>query len=835
MIINKKGIILWMSLGLVLAVNLYLRLFPVYFPQLKVQARKIVADMIRQTAIRDIQQKFPGFYPTAMESILRYRIKEYKKMDKAKIKEQENSIYRQLKDRYQDNSGQTYIMELDCWHWGRYVENVVRRGRPGDETLFGKEWDRLMLAPNGYYLQWQQFLYYFSAYLYKFFTLFRPVELYRFLFYLPLFFTTLLLIVLYLFSYRYSGHLGAIISCLLVGLAPMFIPRSCVGWFDKDILNLLFPVLILWTYARNCSDMPLKKRLFWISLSSFWVGLFCFNWTHWWFIFFIILIYEILYLIYLTFIHFYFKKDTLKPIKQHAMSLVLFPALSFLFIIALSGYEPLRILYTETLSAIALTKPLVGSVWPNVLYTVGELRRADIQTISASLGSAWVFASTFICMSILLIRVLWYKQYEESKRIAIIILGVWFFAMLFASFRGIRFVVFLIIPLGVCSGWLVDEMYRYLLRKKGAAGASAIIILLLISGSLYFNTGYKAATNMYPLIDDTWQKVLNIIKEKTPEDTILNSWWDFGDWFKVIARRRVIFDGQSQAMPQAYWMAKAILTASEEQAAAILRMLNNGGNAAFDIIHKYVKDPLEAVLLLEDAMMRESDTAKNILANFLPSYDLEKVMALLFSNPARACFIVDDTMIPKIGAISYLGNWSFPKVYIAQNLSAKEQDKIIESLVRLGKDRQAMQKFYQEAFLIKTDNLDDWLSNRLQFYSPLANGKKDQDSVLFDNGFIYKPKEKAIYSRNGQIPRSLFIFEDGDVKEIPYNNANVPYSALVSQEGDDGYKCILLDQELGKSMFSRIYFFKGNGLRHFKSFIDVEEGNRFIRIDDILW
>lgn len=835
MIINKRDITLWASLGIALVLNIYLRFFPVYFPQLRIQAKKIVSDMIRQMAIRDVQQKFPDFYPTARESILRYRVKEYRKMDKAGIREQEDGIYRQLKDRYQDNFGQTYIMELDCWHWGRYVENVVRRGRPGDETLLGREWDRLMLAPSGYFLQWQQFLYYLSAYLYKFFTFFRPVELYRFLFYLPLFFTAVFLTALYLFSYRYSGHLGALISCLFVGLAPMFMHRSCAGWFDKDILNLLFPVLIVWSYARSCSYMPLRKRSFWILLSSFWVGLFCFNWTHWWFIFFIIAMYEFLYLSGLVFIRFYFKKDTLRSIIQHAISLALFSMFSFLFIILFSGYEPLRILYAETLSAIALTKPLVGSVWPNVLYTVGELRRANIRDISSSLGDVWVFVSAFICMGILLIRALWYKGYEESKRVSIIIMGIWFFAMLFASFRGIRFVVFLIIPLGVCAGWLLDELYAYLRKNKLTAGILIMLIALLIASAFYFRAGYRSAANMYPLIDDTWYKVLNIVKEKTPEDTILNSWWDFGDWFKVIGRRRVIFDGQSQAVPQAYWMAKAILTASEDRAAAILRMLNNGGNAAFDIMHKHIKDPLEAVLLLEDVMMREASIAKNILANYLPASDVERVMALLFSRPARACFIVEDTMIPKIGAISYLGNWSFPKVYIAQNLGAKEQDKIIESLTRLGKDRQTMQKFYQEAFLIKSDNLDDWLSNRLQFYSPLANGKKSQDAVFFDNGFIYKPQDKAIYSANGQIPRSLFIFEDDDVREIAYNNANTPYSALVSQEGEDGYKCILLDQELGKSMFSRIYFFKGRGLKHFKSFIDVEEGNRFIRIYDILW
>ncbi len=832
---KKKNLIFLVPLAAVLVVNLYLRSFPIFFPQLKEQAKNIINESIRQLAVRDIQQKFPHYYPTAKDSILKYRIKEYKNQNKKEMKEQQRSIYNQLKDRYKDNTGQTYIMELDCWHWGRYVENVVKRGRPGDETLFGKEWDRFMLAPNGYFIQWQQFLYYFSAYLYKFFTLFRPVQLYAFLFYLPLFFTAVFIVVLYLFTYRYSGHIGAVISCFFAGLAPMFIHRSCAGWFDKDILNLLFPVLILWTYIRSSCDIPLKKKLLWISFSSFWVGLFCFNWTHWWFIFFIIIIYEILYLAYLAVILFYAKKDVLRSIKQHAISLISFPALSFLFIIAFSGFEPLQILFKETLGAIMITKPLVGTVWPNVLYTVGELQRADLARISGSLGGAWISIPVFVCTGILLIRALLYKQYEEGKRVSIIILGIWFFVMLFASFKGIRFVVFLIIPLGICAGWLVDELYKYLWKYKNLVGILLTSIALLVCGGIYFKVGYRSAENMYPLIDDTWYKVLNIVKEKTPEDTILNSWWDFGDWFKVIGRRRVIFDGQSQAYPQAYWMAKAILSTDEKEAVAILRMLNNGGNAAYDIIHEHVKDPLEAVLLLETVMMCDTDKAKNILTNYLGPFNTQKVMALLFSNPARACFIVEDTMVPKIGAISYLGNWDFSRVYIAQNFAAKEREKITGSLVKLGKDRQVIQKYYQEVFLIKTGNLDDWLSNRLQFYSPAAKGKKNEDAILFENGFMYKPKEKAIYSKNGHIPRSLFIYEDGDIREIIYENANVAYSALVYQEDGDNYGAILLDRELGKSLFSRLYFFKGRGLRHFKSFIDVEEGNRFIRMYDIIW
>lgn len=833
---NKRNIIFLVSLSAVLITNLYLRAFPIFFPQLKTQAKRIVDDSIRQIAMRDIQQRFPQYYPSAKDRLLKSRLKQYKRQNKRALNDQIQRLYLQLKDNYKDNTGQTYIMELDCWHWGRYVENVVNRGRPGDQTIFGREWDRFMLAPNGYFLQWQQFLYYFSAYLYKFFTLFRPVELYTFLFYLPLFFTTIFIVVLYIFSYQYSGHLGAVISCLFVGLAPTFLYRSCAGWFDKDILNLLFPVLVVWAYIKSYENQPLRRRLLWIIFSSFWVGLFCFNWTHWWFIFFIIIIYEVIYLVSLLFIHFFLRKNKIKPIKQHLISVISFSAFSFFWILSIAGMEPIRILYTETIKAVFLTKPLAVSVWPNVLYTVGELRKANIQATSESLGGVWIFASTLICMILLLIRAIWYKSYSEPKHAAIMMFNVWFVAMLFASFTGIRFVMFLIVPLGICTGWLIDETYGFLRRDKNIKGISLLLITLLIIGPLYFKVSYRAATGIYPLINDTWYRVLNIIKEKTPQNAVLNSWWDFGDWFKVIARRRVIFDGQSQVFPQAYWMAKTILTDNEDQAIAILRMLNNGGNRAFEIMNKYIDSPLEAVLLLEAAMVLKPKDTKEILTKFLPANATEKVIQLLFSTPSTAYFIVEDTMVSKIGAISYLGNWDFSKVYIAQNFAAKEKDRIIERLVELGKDRELIQKFYQEAFLITPKNLDDWLSNRLQFYSPLANGTKKDDTVFFENGYIYKPKEKTIYSKDGHIPRSLFIFEDNNVKEIVYENPNVIYSVLVSEAGEkDSYNCILLDRELGKSLFSRLYFFKGKGLKYFKSSIDVEEENKFIRIYNIAW
>lgn len=830
----KQRILFYASLIAVVGLNLYFRSFPITFPQLKAQARVIIDKSIQQMAMREVQQKFPQFYSTAKDEIVRTRIAEYKKQNRRIIQVQVQDLYRQLKNKYQDDTGQTYLMELDCWNWGRYVENVVKFGYPGDQIIGGRQWDLYMLAPSGFFMFWQNFLYYVSAFLYNVFSVFKEVPLFQFLFYLPLFFTFLFIAVLYLFSFRYSGSLGATLTCLFVGLAPIFLPRSCAGWFDMDILNLLFPLLVTWAYVAAYRSHSLKYRLCWICFSGFWVGIFCYTWTHWWFIFLIIIIYGFIYVLYAIFAYVYLKKASKDFLMIHTISLVSFSLFSLFWCIIFSGSEPLNILYKQIKNALMLNKPLMSSIWPNVYSTVGELRGASLLEVANAAGGMWIFTAAMLSILILCIRALLGKIKSEEKRIAILILAIWFIAMFFASSRGVRFVVFLLIPLGISLGWIMNDAYTYFKNRKNIWAASAVMLFFILLGCIFADRAYNASRGIFPLMDDTWYKILNIIKEKTPPNTILNSWWDFGDWFKVVSKRRVIFDGQSQGTPQAYWMAKAMLTNNEDEAVSILRMLNNGGNKAFEIIDEHLRDNLLSVLLLENALLVPAERRRDALQKFLPESVVENVNKILSYNPARADFVVDYTMPYKMPAISYLGNWNFSKVYIAQNFDKKEKSQIIEHLKNLGRDEQEIQRFYQEAFLISNKKNDEWLSHRLQFYGSLAKGREEGGIVSFENGFAYNVKEGVIQSNNHQIPRSLFLLTDDGLTESVYPNANVIYSVLIFK-GEDDYKSILLDPELGRSMFVRLYFLNGKGLKYFKPFVDAQEGNNYIRVFDIVW
>jgi dolichyl-diphosphooligosaccharide--protein glycosyltransferase len=823
---------------LVLDFNLYFRAFPINLPQLKTQAKETIEKSIQQATIQEVQTKFPQFHPAAKDEIVRTRVAEYKKQNKAIIENEIQDLYHQLKNKFQDKSGQTYLMELDCWQWARYVENVLRFGRPGDETIAGKQRDILMTAPLGSELEWDHSLYYFSASLYKGFSFFKNVPLFTFLFYLPLFFTAVFICLLYLFTYRYGGNLAGIISSLFIGLAPTFLQRSHAGWFDRDILNLIFPLLVIWTYASASARASLKQKSLWICFSAFWVGLFSFSWTHWWFIFFIILIYESLYVVSTLFSYFILKRKDMHSLKGHIFSPSLFIAFSLFWVLVLVGNAPLVVLYEQIKLALILNKPLMSSIWPNVFSTVGELRGMTFAEISRTVGNL-MFAFSLCALFILAIRAFVSRQYSRFKRSAIMILVIWFWVMIFACTRGARFLVFLYFPLGIALGWAVEETYQYFKNKKNKLAQLAVVVAVTVGLNTFcIKKGNEVAKGIFPLMDDTWHNVLNLIKEKTPPETILNSWWDFGNWFKVVARRRVIFDGHSQGTPQAYWMAKALLSSDEDKSISILRMLNNGGNQAFETIDKQFKNPLFSVLLLESVLGLPPEESQGILLKFLPTETVQEVIALLYARPPQAGFIVDNAMLSKMPAISYLGNWDFSKVYIAQNFDRIEKAQLIEHLIghlkNLARDESQIQRFYQEIFLISTKKIDDWLSHRLRFYGNVADGREKDGIVFFDNGFVYNLKEKTIQSSAQQIPRSLFTVIDDNIVEIVYPDANSAFSVLVFNTSE-GYKSILLDQELGRSIFMRLYFLNGRGLRHFLPFIDAQEGNNYIRYFNIVW
>ncbi len=827
------------SLLAVLGLTLYFRCYPVFLPQFWQSARQTVEQQVSQNVAQKINKDFSGIRDMAKAKLFTAALADYKKQNKVDIRKRIRAEYDKFKDQVQDKFGQTYLLELDCWHWARYIENIQHSGRFGDSLVNGKPYDNLMLFPQGAEIPPDSFFYYFSWVCYKIFTLFNFITVYNFLFYLPLFFFILFLTLLFFFCYRFWGNITALFCCLFVGLAPIFIPRSCAGWFDRDILNLFFPVLIIWVYMTAYFSLSWRKTIFWAVLSGFCLALFAYTWVGWPIILAILVFFEILYVADLFSKAVQYKENVRQELIKHLVVSAVFWASSCVWVVILCGTQQITTLYNHVKAALILNDSITPSIWPNVFSTVSELKIGNYLSIAKATGGAFSLILVLISMLFIFLNI---KRYKGEKHSLMMLLIVWFMAMFFFSSKGIRFAMFLLVPLGIFFGWGIEEAYQFFLRKKMRI---AVVPLLLLVVCLMFSFVINAdstAKSALPLMNDSWYSVLSTVKKYTPVDSVINSWWDFGDWFKAVSHRRVIFDGQSQNTPQAYWMARVLITDSEEEAVGILRMLNNGGNTAFEIIEKNTGNPYMSVLLLKKAIMLSPQEGKSFLSKYLPPAELKKAAEILYSRPKqKAYFIVDHSMIGKIFPISYLGNWDFIKVYLSRVIRVKSKEEIMSDLVNFGLSQPLAEKYYLEASLMSGRDMDTWVSRRFSIagiaYQKKPAGK--DDLVLFNSGFIYNPAQESVYSYSRfeekyQIPKSLFLMDGGKLIEKEFAESDYKYSTLVLDR-EDAYKLVVLSPELGRSIFVRLQFLKNAGLKHFSLFTQEGENENQILVYEVKW
>lgn len=840
----KKTLGIIISCVIITAINTYFRSFPINFPQLRSEARAIAERQALDEVKKDIDKKFPEYDNLAKTGLIQEYVRQYKREGSFKINKQVEEEYLKLKDPYQDDSGQTYLMELDCWHWARYVQNVLMLGHPGDKVVDGRQFDTLMVAPLGSIMPWNHFLFYMSAFLYQMFSFAVKVPLFKFLFYLPLVFSAIFIVVLYLFCVYGWNTRVAIFAALFAGLAPIILGRTGAGWFDIDTLNLLFPLVIVWFHALFYSVKSFWHKLIFILLSSFLMGLFSFTWANWWFIFFIIIIYELYSLLNIASEYLQYRTNKLNLFKQHLFGMVLFVILSVVWILILSGKQPFKDIYNQVVNALVLNQSITSSIWPNVFATVGELTKVDIIRLVTSVGGLSLFISGLIAIFLAFLTTSRSSKVTLFQRESIVMFTMWFMVMFFACLKGIRFSIFIVVPIGVCLGFMLDRFFTYLQKKRRPFGSIIMIVIVFLFSFRVVSNAYAVAVSTYPFMNDAWYKGLMILNKETPKEAIINTWWDFGDWIKAVSKRRVIFDGQSQSVPQSYWIAKVLMSDNEEEAITILRMLNNGGNNAFEIINSCMENDMRSLVTVKKVMQDEAKITdikkrnseiKTKLANLFPKDTADSLSKIFLSKPGKAYFIIDPTMEYKLGAFSYIGNWDFIKYYISQNLQRPDSSREI-LFEKSGVDKKDLDRYYKEACLISGSDLDLWISPRMGFYTGLAKGDIKDEIVYFDNNVVYNPKKKTVYMYNANsgkygVPEKLFLFRGKDFEEIKFPKNDAGFSVLIFKK-EEAYFCIIMDEKLVKSLFVRLYFLDGKGLKYFKLFKEVKHS---FKIFEILW
>lgn len=813
-----------------IGINLYLRLFPAYFPQYKKQAEITVKNRYLEDIDKVMEQLYSDYNPYA-KLTLRKELLKTRLEDKEKFRQEVSAEYDKLKSRFQNEKGQTYLLELDPYHWMRYTENVLKNNYPGDKKAEGRNYDTYMLAPLGSSVCRQQFLFYLSAYLYKaagFF--YKGIPLERFLFYLPLFYAAILLVILYFFTNNIFSHRAAFFTVLFAGLNAMFIQRSCAGWFDSDSLSLIMPLLIVWFILLALKQgNSLKKIILFALFASFLQSIYVVVWTGWWFIFLVIAGFYGCSILNNYLIH---QEDFKKGSKENLKYLV--SGSIFIIGIILWGFLITKenLIYRIFLCVkenLHLGKSLSQSIWPNTYYTVGELMSSNLSKIADYLYGEIIFLLALISMFWLFI-----KERRGQRKDFFYIMFFWCVFMVFAALKSVRFTIFLSLPLGIFWGGFIDNLFQITKkfssnRKLKLAVPAGVILLCAFFLSAALTSSYNSINYVHPLMDDSWHTALEHIKNNTAQEAIVNSWWDYGDFFKTAADRRVIFDGQSQNTPIAYWMAKVLLADDEARALRTLRMLNNGSNRTFGILNNYISSQYDCLVSLEKLLSMPREEAERFLLNRgVGGKDREKIISDLYNEPAEAVFVVDESMLNKMHSISFLGNWDFKKLYLYRHMGVP-QEEVIGNLINIfALTKEEAQRCYEEVVITPPGkSIYEAISKRYIFYGPFMEGDKKSGLVCFDNGLVYDPETKqgivySLFNKKYKAVKNMFISDNGQEEGIKNKEGDFDKGIFLVKSGDK-YKSIVLDNELIGSMFSRMYLLEGRGLKFFELFYkDVE-------------
>ncbi|PIN80535.1 hypothetical protein COV16_00765 [Candidatus Woesearchaeota archaeon CG10_big_fil_rev_8_21_14_0_10_34_8] len=416
-----------------------------------------------------------------------------------------------------------------------------------------------------------------------------------------------------------------------------------------------------------------------------------------------------------------------------------------------------------------------------------------------------------------------------------LLLCIWFIGTIYASTKGVRFIMILVPAFSVAVGLGVAFIYKLwaevineqLHLKKIYAQSILIImvgILLFVPIAVGYNTGY----NQIPLINDQWYDALKKIDNEAAPDAIVNSWWDFGHWFKAIADRPVTFDGGSQDTPQAHWIGRVLLTDNEQEAVSILRMLDCGGSSAADLISNLTGNDYNSVKITKEIIMQTKENAlQTLLDEGFTEEQASDIIQYTHCDPPENYFITSQDMVGKAGVWAHFGAWNFDKAHVVNIVNNYNKEEAIEKIQKdLDVSEEKASQLYTEAVLNDPNN---WIAPWPSYISMPTNCWQGNVMLYCDSGInINLTNGEVVVQTTGgdQYPKKfLFINPNGDVETKDFSDKpnllisadGTSYSAAIIPVGT-GYKGFIMDTNLLESMFTRMFFYEGHGLECFDLF-----------------
>ena len=419
-------------------------------------------------------------------------------------------------------------------------------------------------------------------------------------------------------NYPSAGVIGAFLGVI----SQIYLFRTTIARFDTDTLNLFFPFLIGYLMLLYLNEEELKKRYLFLLA----IGISCqFYW--WWYFHAGLVLFSILIFLFVLLL-----EEGFKVFSERKRELFFF----FITVNPYIIYEGVFAFVSKVyLYLINYFKPEVPTGFPNVLRSISEAKHFAFKlTAVITAGNEVVFV-----IGLLGIVVLLFRRFKEF-----LLISSAFLIGLMVLMGGNRFGMYLAPFIGAGIGTLVDEGLAFSLKRKhdflkwkkvGAVLLSFVIVLLLFKINKP-SIRYIAKPRVWPRLAGDFVK----LKDITPEDAFIWTWWDFGYAIGYLSERATYHDGGSQLTPKTYFVATTFSTSDPQR--------------AYNVIAGITKRGILPIKKLKEEKKLNPKVSERIAKEVMAGKWGDNV-----THPVYWVFTAD--LVSKFSWINYFGTWDFRK------------------------------------------------------------------------------------------------------------------------------------------------------------------------------
>jgi len=462
------------------------------------------------------------------------------------------------------------ILDYDPWWFYRYAKNLL------ENNLILPKWDLLSYFPPGRPVISTQGWEYTMIFFYKILSIFSKITFMDAVKLSSPIMVGLSAIPAYFLGKKLSNEWGGFATAIFITLSPTFIGVSMAGYSDTDV------VVVFWTLISILSIfLALKKRKIPYIITAIILSLvFIYNWWFGWYLFIFLIM----------FIPFFLIFRIIEDMRENGLKINLRKIFNDLKILLIPLFVIIIILNVLTyflhlgtiFSVLMAGLGFLGGQGLLVNVSVAELQPINIFTREGFMSIAGRAGLTpvlimLIGLPFLVLYNLYRKKHSSFEEI---FLFLWAAGTFYLILHGIRFSLLFSCVVAISGGYVIGNLIKLLSNvnifyRSTVFGLILFMILMFVSDAMMY---VSQASGME--VSQNWIDMMDWLKKNADPKALVATWWDPGHILAGYTGLRVHADGAhcgpDECVPYNHNvriqdMGKIMSTSNENEAISILK------------------------------------------------------------------------------------------------------------------------------------------------------------------------------------------------------------------------------------------------------------------------